>query len=129
MKKNRIIYWITTSLFSIMMLFSAFSYFTNEEVKGGFTHLGFPDYFRIELGIAKALGAIVLLLPIIRGVLKEVAYAGFFITFVSAFIAHLSSGDPISMLVGPLVFLAILITSYLYFGKLYKLKINPLTNL
>ena len=32
------------------MVFSAVSYFTNPMVAQGFHHLGFPDYFRQELG-------------------------------------------------------------------------------
>jgi len=61
--------------------------------KSGFIHSGFPDYFRLELGIAKFLGAIALILPWTPDEIKEVAYAGFTITFVSKFIDHLSRGD------------------------------------
>jgi len=116
-KKDKIIFWITTGIVSVMMLFSAFNYFTNEEIKGAFVHLGFPSYFRIELGVAKVLGAIALLLPIIPNRFKEFAYVGFTITFISAFIAHLSSGDPVSVAVAPVVFLVILVVSYIFFNK------------
>lgn len=122
MKKDKIIFWITTGIVSVMMLYAAFNYLTNEEIKGAFVHLGFPSYFRIELGIAKALGAIALLLPIIPNRLKTFAYFGFAITFISAFIAHLSSGDPISIAVAPLVFLGILVVSYIYLYKTRKLQ-------
>lgn len=122
MKKDKIIFWTTTAIVSAMMLFSAFNYLTNEEMKAAFTHLGFPSYFRIELAIAKLLGVITLLLPIIPFKIKEFAYFGFAITFVSAFIAHISSGDPISTAFMPLVFLVILIVSYIYFNKTKKLQ-------
>ena len=56
MKKLKITYWITTVLFSVMMLFSATMYFTSPEMAQTFEHLGFPDYFRVELGIAKIIG-------------------------------------------------------------------------
>ena len=46
MKTNKIIYWTTTGIISTMMLFSAFGYFTNPDMKAAFVHLGFPDYFR-----------------------------------------------------------------------------------
>ncbi|MCE5331613.1 MAG: DoxX family protein [Bacteroidales bacterium] len=124
MKKDTIIFWISTGIVSVMMLFSAFNYLTNEEMKGAFVHLGFPSYFRIELAVAKILGAIVLLLPMAPNRLKEFAYFGFAITFVSAFIAHLSSGDPFSVACMPLVFLVILAVSYLYFHKTRKLQTN-----
>jgi hypothetical protein len=117
MKKDKIIFWITTGGVSVMMLFAAFSYLTNEEIKVGFVHLGFPSYFRIELGIAKALGAIALLLPITPNRLKEFAYFGFTITFISAFIAHVSSGDPVSVAIAPMVCLVILVVSYIYLHK------------
>jgi hypothetical protein len=122
MKKDIIIFWITTGIVSVMMLFSAFNYLTNEVMKGAFVHLGFPSYFRIELAIAKILGAIVLILPLIPNRLKEFAYTGFAITFISAFIAHLASGDPVSVALMPVVFLVILIVSYIYLHRTRKLQ-------
>jgi uncharacterized membrane protein YphA (DoxX/SURF4 family) len=115
-KTTQIIYWISTALVALMMTFSAYSYLTNETIKQGFHHLGFPDYFRVELAIAKILGAIVLLIPI-KGQWKEWAYAGFAITFVSAFIAHTASGDPINNRIGPVVFLIVLLLSYFTYHK------------
>ncbi len=122
MKKNKIIFWLTTGLVSIMMLFAAFNYLTNPEIKGAFTHLGFPSYFRVELATAKVLGVIALLLPIIPAKLKQFAYFGFAITFVSAFIAHISSGDPVNAAIMPIVFLALLVVSYIYFPKVKTVK-------
>ena len=57
-----------------------------------FAHLGFPDYFRVELALAKLFGVVLLLAPV-PARLKEWAYAGFAITLVSALIAHLAVGD------------------------------------
>ena len=115
-KTIKIIYWISTTLVSLMMTFSAYSYLTNETIKQAFHHLGFPDYFRVELAVAKILGAVLLLLPI-KGQWKEWAYAGFVFTFVSAFIAHTASGDPINNRVGPVVFLIVLLLSYFTYHK------------
>ena len=111
MKALKITYWFTTGIVSLMMLLAAYSYLTNPQVKVGFAHLGFPDYFRIELAIAKIAGAIVLLLPI-WSQLKEWAYAGFVFTFISAFIAHTASGDPVSMRMMPVILGLILGASY-----------------
>jgi hypothetical protein len=124
MKKDKILYWITTGLLSAMMLYTAFSYFSNEEMKSSFVRLGFPDYFRIELAIAKALGATVLIIPLINSRLKEIAYVGFAITFVSAFIAHLSIGDPFFVSLQALILLAVLIGSYFYFHKIEKSRLS-----
>jgi len=122
MKKDKIIFWATTGIISVMMLFAAFNYLTNEEIKVSFVRLGFPSYFRIELAVAKAMGAITLLLPVIPFRLKEFAYFGFAITFISAFIAHISSGDPIQSAFAPLVLLVILVISYIYLQKTRKLQ-------
>jgi len=121
-KTTKIIYWISTALVALMMAFSAYSYLTNETMKQGFHHLGFPDYFRVELAIAKILGSVMLLVPI-KGQWKEWAYAGFAFTFISAFIAHTASGDPISNRVGPVVFLLVLLLSYFTYQKLKAQKI------
>lgn len=116
--KQKLIFWITTGLVSLMMLFSGYAYFTDPAIGDGFTHLGFPAYFRIQLGIAKIVGALLLLLPFVPSRIKEWAYIGFGITFVSATIAHIASGDPASMVFGPLLALVLLVLSYLYFRKL-----------
>ncbi|MEB2775833.1 DoxX family protein [Algoriphagus sp. D3-2-R+10] len=116
--KNKIIYWVATGLVSLMMLFSAYAYFTDPNVSAGFTAMGFKDFFRIELGVAKILGAFVLLIPAAPQLIKEWAYAGFGITFISAFIAHAANADPASSMVMPLVALAMLATSRVFLSKI-----------
>ncbi len=123
MKKTKIVYWTVTGIIGAVMLFSAYGYLTNEEMKSGFVHLGFPSYFRIELAIAKIIGTLVLLIPFIPKRIKDVAYAGFAITFISAFIAHTSNGDPLSVAIIPLIFLGILGMSFIYNDK-YRLASN-----
>ena len=117
MKKNNIIYWSATGLIALMMVFSAYSYITKPEIAAAFKHLGFPDYFRIELAIAKILGAIVLIIPQIPNRIKEWAYAGFGIIFLSATIAHISSGDPASIAAMPIIFFVVLVISNVYLHK------------
>ena len=103
-----------------MMLFNAAQYLFNPQLIKDFIHLGFPDYFRIELAFAKTIGALVLIIPKIPIRIKEWAYAGFGITFISASIAHYSSGDSIGHMIFPLVFLVILVFSNIYLHKLNK---------
>lgn len=124
MKKNQLIYRISTGLLVVLMLLSAYTYFTSEDIKGAFVHLGFPDYFRVQLGVAKATGAILLITPAVSAKVKEFVYAGFGITFISAFIAHMASGDPLSVAVPPLLFAVVLAVSYVYFHKLSKRSIT-----
>ena len=116
MKTIKITYYATTAIISGMMLFIAFETLTKPEVKVSMAHLGFPDYFRIELGISKIIGAIFLWLPV--RMLKEFAYFGFAIMFASASLAHLVVGDPSDKVIAGIVFLAILITSYVCHSKL-----------
>ena len=85
-------FWIATALFCLQMGFTVYAQLRLPEVAQAFTHLGFPDYFRIELSWAKLLGVVVLLAPA-PARLKEWAYAGFAITLGSALIAHVSVGD------------------------------------
>jgi uncharacterized membrane protein YphA (DoxX/SURF4 family) len=121
MKATKITYWITTAIVALMMLYSASAYLTQPAMAAAFKHLGYPDYFRIELAIAKIIGAILLLAPLAPRV-KEWAYAGFAITFISAFIAHSASGDPVSYRAMPVIFLVLLIVSYLTYHKQQKTK-------
>jgi hypothetical protein len=124
MKKNKVIYWTSTAIISAMMLFSAFSYLTNADAKNAFIHLGFPGYFRIELATAKFLGALVLVIPGIPSTIRQFAYGGFALTFLSAFVAHSSVGDAVAHAVMPLIFLGILAVSYFYNTKVINLKTN-----
>lgn len=106
-----LLYWVVTAILSALMLLLGIGYITGGQFREAFHHLGFPDYFRLELGIAKLAGAFALLAPIPKR-LKEWTYAGFGITFISGFIAHLSSGDPASRAAGPLFALLLLVISY-----------------
>lgn len=116
MKLTNIIYWISTALLGLQVAFAGVLYFTSPEVATGFTHLGFPDYFRVELGAAKLIAAVLLLLPMVPMRAKEWTYAGLAIVFVSAFIAH-ASVDGASAGIAPLVSLVILAVSYVYAHK------------
>jgi hypothetical protein len=85
-------FFTVTALFCLQIGFTAYAQLRLPQVAEAFTHLGFPDYFRVELALAKLLGVVLLLAPV-PARLKEWAYAGFAITLGSALIAHLSVGD------------------------------------
>jgi len=111
MKRDKIIYWITTGLVAAGMLFSAGMYLTsNPELIQGFTALGIPLFLVSLLGIAKLLGAIALVAPGPKEI-KEWAYAGFTFTFIGAVWTHIATGTP---WIAPLVFLLLLAVSYLF---------------
>jgi hypothetical protein len=90
MKRDKIIYNITTGLLSLSLATAGFAYLTNHSLAEAFRHYGFPGYFRIELGIAKIIGACVLILPTVPARIKGWTYTGILIVFVSACIAHWS---------------------------------------
>src|SRR5690242_21679311 len=91
-KAPTLIYWSVTAVFCLQMSFTAYAQLRLPEVAQAFTHLGFPDYFRVELSWAKFIGVLFLLAPV-PARLKEWAYAGFAINLASALIAHLAVGD------------------------------------
>ena len=122
MKPGKTVYWITTGLFSLWMMLNAYAYLFSDEAKRLCAHFGFPDYFRVELAIAKFIGVVILLLPITQFRLKEWAYAGFVITMISGFIAHLSSGDSIWSASSALMALNLLLASYFTYHRLQTVK-------
>src|SRR6202047_1912870 len=109
---RKIIYWVSTGLVAALSLFAGFAYLSGspQEVQG-FAHVGYPQQLRIILGIAKPLGAIVLLVPGLPK-RKEWAYAGFTFAWISAFVAHYLANDGPKAFT-PLILLLLLAVSYL----------------
>ncbi|HTN45827.1 MAG TPA: DoxX family protein [Flavipsychrobacter sp.] len=122
MKVQKSIYWVTTVIFCLWMLLNAYFYLTSEEAKQICRHFGFPDYFREELAFAKIAGVVVLLLPPLKGSIREWAYSGFAITVVSGFIAHVCSRDGLRSLSSALLALAILLASYFSYHSLKPIR-------
>lgn len=93
MKLNKIIYYVSTVLLTVVVLFSAYMYlFKHEMIKGAFTSLGYPTYIIYPYAIMKLLGLVAIWTPSFK-ILKEWAYAGFFFAFVLAFFAHIMIED------------------------------------
>jgi len=125
-RRERIIQQTTTGIVVAVMVFSIINFIFNDHFpfpngpEGAFVHLGLPQYFKIELTIAKILGVLALLIPGVPFKIKEFAYFGFGITLVSAAIAHFARGDAglsVLFVIDPLIFLGILMVSYFYFEK------------
>jgi hypothetical protein len=113
MNAKKIGYYLTTVLFSLMMLGSAGAYLTRQPpLVEAFTHLGYPLYFMTILGVAKLLGALALLIPVIPRTLREWAYAGFVFNLISAVASHVASGDPIGDTIAPIIPMTLLLASY-----------------
>jgi hypothetical protein len=91
-RATTIVFWSVTALLCLQLTFTAYAQLRLPQVAGAFAHLGFPNYFRIELSWAKLVGVALLLAPV-PARLKEWAYAGIAIDLGSALIAHLAVGD------------------------------------
>jgi hypothetical protein len=120
MKKTKIIYWITTTI--IFLFEGVLVAFTSqtEVARAGVTHLGYPVYFGTMFAVFKVLGTLVLIIPKVPARIKEWAYAGFGIDFISAFISIMVVDGFGFGAVLPLIFFGLLILSYLSYHK-----INP----
>jgi uncharacterized membrane protein len=123
MKKTKILYWIFTALLGILMLISGIPDMIKvpEAVEIVSTHLGYPTYFIVFIGVAKVLGAIAILVPGFNR-LKEWAYAGFTFDLIAATYSTISVGDPASKWVTMIIPFAITGLSYYFFHKLLKEK-------
>jgi uncharacterized membrane protein YphA (DoxX/SURF4 family) len=109
---RKVIYWLSTALVAASGFMAGLAYLSGgQQVVEGFAHVGYPQQLRIMLGIAKPLGAIVLLIPGFAR-LKEWAYAGFTFAWIAAVVAHHLARDG-STAYMPLVLLVLLATSYL----------------
>lgn len=107
-----IVYWVTTVLLALAYL--AGGYFDASrppEVVEAATHLGYPLYFFIILGVWKLLAAVALLAPGLPR-LKEWTYAGILFNLTGAAATHAFVKDPVADIVSPLVLLAIAVVSW-----------------
>lgn len=95
-KGTRVGFWIFTALFTLQMGFTAYAQLCMPQPAAEFTHLGFPQYFRVELAWAKIAGLLAIVIPQVPARLKEWAYCGFAITLISAIIAHLAVGESVA---------------------------------
>lgn len=112
------VYWVSTGLLGIFLLWSAFSYFFHKPTIDGLKSLGFPDFFRIELGILKLLAVGALTLPFIPVQMKEWAYAGVGLFLITGMVAHLVHKDTLFIFVSLLFIFGLLVTSNIYLHRM-----------
>lgn len=118
MKKYKILFWVTTiALFLFEGVMPALTSQT-EMAKEGIRQLGYPDYFGVMLTVFKVLGAIALIVPAVPKRVKEWAYFGFALDFFAAFVSLWVVNGFNAMLILPVIFMAVLIVSYVSFHKL-----------
>ncbi len=128
MKSTKIIFWVTTIIIFLMEgVMPAFTSQT-EMAKEGIRHLGYPEYFGNALVVFKVVGTLLLIIPQVPKRIKEWAYAGFAFDFIFAAISHIAVDGLNGMVFLPVVFLGILIVSYISFHKLNS-SLSPLLKL
>ncbi|HCW08427.1 MAG TPA: hypothetical protein DGG95_13805 [Cytophagales bacterium] len=117
-KKINTLYWIFTSLFALLMIFSAVGGIQPSEdaIKLVHDQLGYPVYFIPFISVAKIIGSIVLLIPGLNRI-KEWAYAGLFFDLVAAVYSGLAVNgfDPLMLTLA--VWFGTGILSYYYWHK------------
>jgi hypothetical protein len=101
-KTTNLVYWISTILFALLMIFSAVGGLqpTQQTVQLIHDSLGYPVYFIRFISIAKLLGAIVILIPGLDRI-KEWAYAGLFFDLTGAIYSGVASSgtfDPMMLM-------------------------------
>jgi hypothetical protein len=121
------LHWTFTTLFSALMLFSAWSSILVNPDAVNLIHgmLGYPEYFVPFTGWAKLVGAVVILIPGFSRV-KEWAYAGLFfdlLAVVYSGIAVAKAFDPLMLTM--LIWIVPGVLSYIYWHKKRELAANP----
>ena len=124
MKKDKIIFWTTTSIIFLFEGVLPALGSQTESAKAGLRYLGYPQYFGNALTVFEVLGALALLIPQIPKPIKELAYAGSAFNFLFASISHFSVQVFGFSVLFPLIFLGILAISYVYYHKIDSLKNN-----
>ncbi|MGY3792517.1 DoxX family protein [uncultured Aquimarina sp.] len=117
----KLIYWISTSLIALFLLWSSYSYMFSKATIDGVRDLGFPDFFRIQLAILKILAIVILIIPQVPLPIKEWGYAGIGLFFITAIVAHIAHKDSIFISLINIVFIGLLILSHMYLHKILKM--------
>jgi len=116
-KHLKITFWTVTALFCLANFASGLmELFPDQQVLDIFAQLGYPVYFLTILGTAKVLGAVAIIQTKYKTI-KEWAYAGFAIDFLSASWSWYFVDGPLFHIITPWIFLAWLFVSYALWKK------------
>lgn len=112
-KRNyKILYWISTLWLALGMTSTGIVQLMHHRSEVDLMHqLGYPVYFLTMIGAWKILGVIAILVPKFP-LVKEWAYAGFFIAMSGAVYSHIAVGNGFKELFGPLLLIVLTITSW-----------------
>ncbi len=111
--KARVVgYWMCTVLIALSFVSGGLGQVMRAPpVIQGMTHLGYPVYFLVMLGVWKVLGGIVVLIPGFP-LVKEWAYAGMVFDLTSASVSGAATGDDARHILVPLLLTAVVVASW-----------------
>jgi uncharacterized membrane protein YphA (DoxX/SURF4 family) len=111
-RTRKVFYWLSTGLAALVLTAAGVSDIMRApQVIASTSHLGYPPYLATILGTWKVLGVLAILVPGFAR-LKEWAYAGFFFDLTGAAISHTTLGDPVGVVIVPLVLLVPVMASW-----------------
>lgn len=112
MKTRAVGYWISTVLVALSFLSGGVvDALRVPQALEGMTHLGYPAYFLVILGVWKVLGGLAILLPGLPR-LKEWAYAGMIFDLTGASASHVATGDDVRHILVPLALALLVVASW-----------------
>ena len=120
MKKDKVIFWIATSIIFLVEGIAVAINFQRDCSIDIYRHLQYPDYFRVALSICKLIGAVVIVIPTLPHRIKEWTYAGFTFNTLFAFISFFVIDGFGFELIFPVIVMMALLVSYYYYSKFSK---------
>src|SRR5690606_17885483 len=119
-KSTKIAFWTTTIIIFLFEGVMPALTSQTEMAREGIRHLGYPEYFGQALVVFKVFGSIGLVIPRLPARMKEWIYAGFAFDFIFASISHFAVDGMGLMSFFPLIFLMILVISYVSYHKMRR---------
>ena len=109
---RKILYWGSTGIIAVAFLVTGVgNLLPFDHIAHDMSHLGYPAYFLTLLGAWKILGAVTIVFAK-NPRFQEWAYAGMMFDLTGAAFSRAASGDPIPMVMVPLVGAGLVVTSW-----------------
>lgn len=119
-KTTGILYWVFTSIFALLMIFSSIDGLGPSDQSMAILHdvMGYPVYFIQFISVAKIIGCLAILIPGIPKTLKEWAYAGLFFDLAGAIYSGVASAGAFDVrMLMMLLWIVPGVLSYYYWHK------------
>ena len=121
-KTIKTIYWVSTIFIFLFEGVIPALTFQTDLAKQSVRHLGYPEYFDAMVVAFRIFGVIALVIPKMPGHIKEWAYAGFGLEFISAFVSLFVVDGFGPTLLFPIIAFSILTVSYSFYHRIQNSK-------